>query len=310
MKLDLRVLAAIGVTLVLWGSAFSGVRAGLAAYGPEHLALLRFLVASVVLAGYALLKRLPLPRREDIPAIALLGLLGITVYHLALNRGEVTVPAGTTSLIINTTPIFTALLSAVMLKERLVLRSWVGIGLSFAGIVLITLGEGKVLELAAGAVFLLVASFAFSLDMVLQKRYLAKYSAVAFTAYMVWAGTFFLLIFLPGLPEAVQRAPLSATLAVVYLGVFPAALAYVLWAYILARGGVSQTANLLYLVPILSLFIAWVWLKEAPSGLTLLGGGLTLGGVALLNGALGKVYEGWLRLRKMGLLGKVVPLSK
>src|SRR5512136_1077496 len=94
-----RTWAAIAVTLLLWASAFAGIKAGMRltpegvpgadGYGPGEVALLRFGVASLVLAAYALVKRMRLPARVDLPRIALAGFLGITVYHLALNFGEV-----------------------------------------------------------------------------------------------------------------------------------------------------------------------------------------------------------------------------
>ena len=51
--LTTRALLALAATLLLWASAFAGIRAGLRAYSPAHLAVLRFLVASAVLAIYA-----------------------------------------------------------------------------------------------------------------------------------------------------------------------------------------------------------------------------------------------------------------
>ena len=66
-KMDARTLVALGVTLVFWASAFAGIRAGLKAYAPGELALLRFLVASTVLAGYAALTRVRMPEVRDLP---------------------------------------------------------------------------------------------------------------------------------------------------------------------------------------------------------------------------------------------------
>ena len=83
-----RTLAAAGVTLLLWASAFAAIRVGLRAYGPGPLALLRFLVASSVLGIYALLTRMRMPAARDLPGVFLMGFLGITVYHTALNYGE------------------------------------------------------------------------------------------------------------------------------------------------------------------------------------------------------------------------------
>lgn len=140
--MDLTTLSALAFTLVLWASAFAGIRAGLEGYGPAHLALLRFLVASSTLVVYAALARVRPPRRADLGRIALLGFLGITVYHVALNYGELTVSAGAASLLIASGPIFTALLAVFFLGERLTPLGWAGIGLGFAGVALIALGRG------------------------------------------------------------------------------------------------------------------------------------------------------------------------
>ena len=92
-----------------------------------------------------------------------------------------------------------------------------------------------------------------------------------------------MLIFLPGLAGAVRGAPVEATLAVVYLGVFPAALAYVVWSHALSRMPASVAGSFLYLVPIFAILIGWAWLGEVPLVLSLAGGCLSLVGVAMVN---------------------------
>jgi len=282
-RVDTRTLIAIGVTLFFWASGFAGIRAGLSAYAPGHLALFRFLVASAVLAVYALVIRMPLPKARDLPAILLLGFLGVTVYHVALSHGEVTVTAGAASLLIGSGPVFTGLLATLFLGERLKAWGWLGIATSFSGVALIALGEGEGVSFDPGAFLILLAALGISLYFVFQKPFLKKYSAVQFAAYTIWAGTLVMLIYLPGLAPAVRSAPLGATLAVVYLGVFPAALAYVSWSYALSRSPASIAASFLYLSPVLAGLIAWVWLREVPAVLSLAGGGLSLCGVVLVN---------------------------
>ena len=280
---NLQVPIFLGFTIIFWASAFAGIRAGLEEYSPGHVALIRMLVASMVLMIYALLVRMRLPEARDLPIILLSGFLAFTVYHVALSYGEVTVSAGPASLLINTAPIFTALLATAFLGERLRAIGWVGLAVSFAGAALIGLGEGDGFSIAPGAFIILIAAVSVSIYLVIQKPYLQKYGALNFTSYAIWAGTLFTLVFLPGLPGEVVSAPTGTTLALVYLGVFPTAIAYVTYAYAFTRLSASSGASFLYLVGPVAFLIAWIWLGEVPSLLSFVGGAIALVGVIILN---------------------------
>jgi drug/metabolite transporter (DMT)-like permease len=294
---SLSVLASALTTVVFWGSAFAGIRVGLHSYSPTHLALLRFVFASVILVVFAVATRMRLPRARDLPLVFLLGLLGFSFYNIALNIGEMNIASGPAALIIQTLPIWTALAAILFLGETIRPWGWVGIVVSFAGTVVIGLGKGSGFGLNWGAGLILLASFSASAYNIIQKRMLDRYRPTEITTYAIWAATLLLLPFSSGLFGQIRAAPLEDTLAVVYLGACPAALAYITWAMVLKRLPASRASSVLFAVPVVAFLVGWAWLGESPTPIAIGGGLLTMGGVALVN-TLGRKPKKTLRLAR------------
>jgi drug/metabolite transporter (DMT)-like permease len=255
----------------------------MAYFSPGHVALIRFLSASAVLLVYAVVVKLPFPKKEDFPRLAALGFLGVSLYHTVLNYGLLTVSAGPGSMIVNSAPIFTALLAAYFLKERLSGRTVAGLAVSMTGVVLIGLGEGRGFRFEPGALLLIAAALGWALNIITQKPLLEKYSPRDTTCYAVFIGTIPLLLYAPGLAESASRAPIAVILGLIYLGALPIAVAYATWGYVLSQMPASRAASFLYLIPIVATITAWVFLKEVPPVMSLVGGALVLAGVAIVN---------------------------
>jgi drug/metabolite transporter (DMT)-like permease len=277
-------LVALGFLVVLWASAFPAIKIGLEGYGPAHLTLLRHAVASLAVVPFLLaFRRRMWPDRRDVPAFLGLGVVGMTVYHLALNFGEVHVSAGATSLIIATAPVLTALVAWGLTGDRLAPLGWAGSLVAFAGVALIVLGDGAVGRIHPAAGLILVSALATAFFAVLQRPLLARYRPLEVAAFVTWGGTLPLLAFAPGVATAVLDAPATSTWAVVHLGVVPSAIAYTLFAIALSRAPAPIVTSFLYLVPVVALLLSWWWLGEVPSSLTVVGGAVAVAGLVLVQ---------------------------
>jgi drug/metabolite transporter (DMT)-like permease len=279
-----RAVAAIAVTIVLWASAYPAIRVGLRAFSPGQLAAIRFLTASLVFAIYLGFKRPRMPRGARLVRISLAGVLGITLYNLLLNTGELTVTAGAASFLINCMPVFAALLATAFLGERLRIVGWLGIAVSFAGVAMIAIGDSRGLHFGRGSLLVLGAALCSATMGLLQKPLLRNYDPVALTACLMASGELFLLPYLPAaLHVAMRQEARPALLAALFLGIGPAALGYLAWSIALESFTLSVTVSLLYLIPPVAVGISYVWIQEKTTLFTLFGGLVTIAGVVLLS---------------------------
>jgi drug/metabolite transporter (DMT)-like permease len=279
----LLTVAAVAFTVFCWAAAFVGIRDAVRYMSPGSIALMRYVVASVVLAGMLAATRKPLPERRDWPRLALVGVLGIAAYNLALNYGTQFIHAGSAAFLVNTAPIFTAIFAVTLLGEQVTKVAFAGMALSFAGAVLIFLGEGEGVAFEPGALLILLAALAFSLFFITQKPLLGRYTPIQVITVAVWVGTVLMVPFSLDVGSEVAGAPASALWVVVLLGVFPGALAYASWAYVLSRIPAAKAGSFIYIVGPTTVLIAWLWLDEVPVALSLLGGVIALIGVIIVN---------------------------
>ncbi|TDX08254.1 DMT family transporter [Kribbella sp. VKM Ac-2566] len=276
-----RVMVAVAVTVLLWSSAFVAIRIALTGFGVYGQVVGRLLMASLVLALAAPLLHVRMPARHDLPRIVWCGLTGMTAYQLLLNAGERSVPAGTASLLIKTSPVIAAVLAVLVLREPLHRHSIFGLALGFAGASVIALSQGDGLTPSLDAGYVVGAALAQASFFVAQKPLLSCYSGIEVTCHATWLGTILSLPLMPDLIRAVPHVSTAAAWALLYLGVGPSALGFATWAYALARLPVAAAANTLNLVPFLAIGIGWAALGESIHSAALAGGLMILIGVTV-----------------------------
>jgi drug/metabolite transporter (DMT)-like permease len=275
-------IAAATVTVVLWASAFVGIRAAAPHFSPGSLALGRLLAGAVTLLIFLLISRQGLPPRAAWPGIVVSGVIWFGIYMVALNWGEQLVDAGTAAMLVNVGPAVMALLAGWLLKEGFPPRLLAGIAVSFAGTIVVGFsmsrgGHASVL----GVALCLAAAVTYAAGVVAQKPALKHATALQATTFGCVIGAVACLPFTGQLIADVSEAPIAATLNVVYLGVFPTAIAFTTWAYALARTTAGKMGATTYAVPAVVVVMSWLILSEVPGWLTLAGGALCLAGVAV-----------------------------
>ncbi|TYL46455.1 DMT family transporter [Nocardioides sp. BGMRC 2183] len=276
-------MLAVGTTLLLWSSAFVGIRYLADDFSPGALSLGRLLVGSVALGVVALPKGLPRPSRRQWVSIVAIGVLWFGIYNLALNAGEQRVDAGTAAMLIQVSPVLIAVLAATFLSERFTPTLLTGLLLAFAGVAVIgisTSGSDGSHDLI-GVGLCLLSALVYSISLVLQKPLVASLSAIHVTWLACSVGALVCLPWLGELVSQVRAAPASSTWWLIYLGIFPTALAFTTYAYALRHMDASSLGVTTYLVPPLTIVMGLVFLDEVPPTIAYVGGALALVGVAV-----------------------------
>lgn len=279
--MDRMAVLAITFTVLSWASAFVAIRAAGPHFSPGAMALGRLLSGAVVLLVIAAVTRAKWPPKQAWPGILVSGVLWFGGYMTILNWGEREVDAGTAAMLVNIGPILIALLGGWLLKEGFPPRLMAGMAVSFVGAIVVGVSMSSGHSSILGVALCLLAAVMYAIGVISQKPALRHASAVQVTTWSCVVGTVATLPFTPGLLSDVRAAPVSATLWVVYLGVFPTALAFVAFAFALRRTTAGKMGATTYVVPTLVVLMSWAVLSEVPGWLTLVGGALCLAGVAV-----------------------------
>jgi drug/metabolite transporter (DMT)-like permease len=287
-------IAAAMTTVVLWASGYVGIRALATELSPGAIAIGRLLVAVVILALLVLRRRTWVPMtRRDLGLVVGSGVFWYALYFVVLNQAEQTVDAGTAAMLVNTGPIFVALLAGLFLGEGFPGRLLIGSAVAFGGSVIIGLATRAEAPASAGdptlgIVLCLVAAAAYATGVTLQKPALRRVPALQLTFVAVLTATIVTLPFGPDLLRELTSTKLENTLWIIQLGVFPTAIAFTTWSIALSRMPAGRLAALTYLVPPIVVVMGWAILGEVPPALAIAGGALCVGGVIVARSSGGR----------------------
>jgi drug/metabolite transporter (DMT)-like permease len=277
--------------VTVWGASFIATKVALRDVSPITVVWLRFAMGVAILGiAVAARRQFALPKKNEWLYFALLGFLGITFHQWLQSTALVTSRASTTAWIVATTPVFMALLAWLALKEKLHWLQISGILLAALGVLLvITDGDLGSLSLGQfgqpGDVLVLVSSVNWAVFSVLSRRGLASHPATRMMFYVMTLGWLFssVLFFSGPGPVEIPQLTFDGWLGVAFLGVLCSGLAYIAWYDALQALPAAQLGAFLYLEPPVAVIVAAIILPEPVTWAALLGGGVILFGVWLVN---------------------------
>lgn len=273
---------AVGMTILLWASAFPAIRIALEQFEPLPLAAARFAIASVAAMAWLVWRRPALPSPRDLVHMLACGAIGIALYNLLLNFGQRTVSPGAAAFIVATQPLFASLLARPFLREQVSRDAWLGSVIALLGVGIIALSGAEIMLHWSGALLVLGAAACSGSYFVLQRPLVQRYGAQTSAAATILIGA---ILLSPGLPQAAMHIgdSVRSTLALLFLALGAGVLAYLCWMIALEGMGAARAARCLFLMAPLATAINAAMTQHLPGPSLFVGGALALVGVAIGN---------------------------
>jgi len=282
---DRLVLATVFLVAILIGANFTMLKFALDHTTPMLLASLRTVVGGTFLVSFALLRGERIPRRlDDLGNIFVVSFSITTVSSALLVFGVNRVPAGVASLMASTMPLFTAVLSAVLLGAAINRLAGVGLAIGLGGTAILASPSLSGEAAAVGIISLAVSALAWAFGNVYMKwRDFSRVSAVMLVGVQLVMSALVLVPFallVEGTAETEWTIGLFAPL--LYAAIPANAVTFALMATIVSRATPTQASATAYLIPAFGVFFGWLLRDEVLGAAEVIGGALVVAGVYVL----------------------------
>ena len=208
---------------------------------------------------------------------AIEGAFAFSLYVIVFNIGLQTLTTTTSSLIIATVPIFTAIGAWKIFGEKLKPVGWISMGTAFVGVCILLLWDGD-LSIGIGALWTFIAVLMFSAyNLINRKLENLGYNSMEIVTYALIFGAIELLPFAPRAVGQIMTADTSSLMAIIFMGIGTSALAYYTWSKALTYADkLNEVTNYLFLSPFITAVLGWLMLAEIP------GAGIYIGGAIIM----------------------------
>lgn len=283
---QLKPLAALLFTMLIWGVTPVFLRSLSVGLGPADAMVIRYVPVALISLAILLATGGWRIARADWPRLLLISLLGLFGYSIASVYGFASVPAGIGGLIYATQPLFIALLAAILVGERLTLQVGAGFGLALLGTGLLFWDDlaagGAQGSYVTGMLLLVFACFIWGFYSVPAKALVLRYGTLTTTAASLIIATLPMLALVsPKTIETLETMTLRHWAELGFLACCSTFLAMFSWTYATSRLPAATTGAFLYLIPVIAVLAGVLILGEALTLNMVLGGLLIIAGVAI-----------------------------
>lgn len=271
------------LVIVIWCSAYIFTKVGLYYLDELSLSVYRYLSVGIVAFFYLIIKKVPLPKRKDLPTLIALSATGFFLYVITYNLGASKVSVSTASVIIAAAPLVTAAVASIFFHEKMGKLQVVALILSFIGTAIVCLWDGA-LMMNGELVWIVLSMLCFTAYNLLAHFKPLTYTALETTVYTLLITAVAFLFFLPSTVSRTTGVEIKGIMCVLYLGIVCSGLAYWLWNRALSHAEqATSVTNALFAEPVITSLMGWLAFQEIPSVGTLIGGLIILVGLYMFK---------------------------
>ena len=271
------------IAIFFWATAFVLTKVVLKEVDVTTLGVLRYFFASIIVIFILIKQKISLPKLKDIPAFVFAGFSGYAGYIVFFNMATLLSSPSTLSVINALAPAITAIVAYFIFNEKIKLIGWFSMGISFCGILILTLWDG-VLTINKGILYMLAGCLLLSLYNISQRYLTKKYSSFDVSMYSMLIGGILLVIYSPSSITNMFSISLTSLILIIYMSIFPSIISYFFWtkAFELAKS-TTEVTSFMFVTPVLATFMGMIILGDIPKLSTLIGGVVIILGMILFN---------------------------
>ena len=271
------------IAIFFWATAFVLTKVVLKEVDTTTLGVLRYFFASIMVIFILIKQKISLPKFKDIPAFVFAGFSGYAGYIVFFNMATLLSSPSTLSVINALAPAITAIVAYFMFNEKIKVIGWISMGISFCGILILTLWNGT-LTVNKGIIYMLIGCILLSLYNISQRYLTKKYSSFDVSMYSMLIGGVLLVIYSPSSVGSIFSISFNSLILIIYMSVFPSIISYFFWtkAFELAKH-TTEVTSFMFVTPVLATLMGIIILGDIPKLSTLIGGVVIILGMIIFN---------------------------